>query len=134
MTIMSEDGKVFVDVGNIEYWNCFYSTIITNLKNYINDNSLVMSFIKNGSCEHSDCLSIARELNLIKDKLSMLPPDQIVYDYNDLSKEPPWGSSISSIVTSCGNFFTTSDGRDLISEINIVLCYSSVKKVRVIMQ
>jgi 2,3-bisphosphoglycerate-dependent phosphoglycerate mutase len=37
----------------------------------------------------------------------------IVWDFDDLSKSPPWGDNISEDVTDLSNYFGTSDGEDL---------------------
>ena len=134
MTIMSEDGKMFVDVGNTDIWICFYSTIITHLTHIKKDITLALKFIECGECNAKDCLDTARQLNLIRDNLSMLTIDKLVYDYKNPKKKLPWTNKVSPVVTSCGNFFTTADGKDLIFEVNAVLCYSSIKSKKVITQ
>lgn len=131
MTIISEDQKKVLDVGNYEMWMCFYSTIISNLNHIADECSLAVNFLKKGKCESSDCMETARQLNIIKDGLSRLSIDKIVYDYTDTKKKAPWINKISYIVTSCGSFFTTAEGRDLISEINVVLCYAAIRKISV---
>ena len=134
MTIISEDGNVFVDVGNYDYWNCFCSTIVTKLNNLKKEIPLALSFLERGECAPENCMETARQLNLVRDNLSGLPVTEIVYDMKKPLKKAPWKDKISPIVTSCGNFFTTADGKDLIHELNTVLCYCSVKKIAVICQ
>ena len=134
MTIISEDDRVNVDVGSYDVWNCLYSTIITNLNNMNSKIALAISFLESGTCLPSNCIETARELNLIRDALSAIPLSYIVYDHTNPTQKAPWINNISPIITSCGNFFLTADGKDLISELNIVLCYCSVKKISVITQ
>lgn len=134
MTIISEDDRVYVDVGSYDVWNCLYSTIITNLTNMNNKIALAISFLESGTCSPSNCIETARELNLIRDALSALPISSIVYDHTKPTKKAPWIKNISPIITSCGNFFITADGKDLIFELNTVLCYCGVKKISVITQ
>ena len=42
-----------------------------------------------------------------------LKPYKLVWDKNDLARQPPWGSDISEDITNLSNYFVTSDGRDL---------------------
>ncbi len=132
MIITSEDGNVYAEIGNSEIINCFYSTIVFNLNYNLEDISLAIAFLENGKCEAQDCIETAREFNLIRDRLSLIPIEKLVYDMNNPSKKAPWNGNISPIVTSCGNFFTTADGKDMIFEINAVLCYASIKGISVL--
>ena len=50
-----------------------------------------------------------------KKHLSKLPPSDVIWDIDDLSKQPPWGNHISGEITNLSNYFVTSDGRDLIT-------------------
>jgi hypothetical protein len=54
-----------------------------------------------------------RELLAAKDVLSEHPPADVVWDIEDLSARPPWGDDISPDITSLGDYFVTSTGRDL---------------------
>ena len=60
------------------------------------------------------------------------PLSALVYDMNDTKKKAPWEGNISSVITSCGNFFTTADGKDLIFELTSLLCYAAVKKCNIV--
>ena len=46
----------------------------------------------------------------------------------------PWSNYLSGIVTSCGNLYTTLDGKDLLYEVVCVLTYAYYKKVDVLSQ
>lgn len=132
MTILSEDGAVFVDVGDYDILNCLYSTVIVKLDDIKDDIALAISFLKNGTCTSKCCIETARELNIVRDRLSNIPVSELIYDYKNLKKKAPWINKINPIVTSCGNLFTTADGKDLIFELNTLLCYCNIKKISVI--
>ena len=134
MTLFSEDEKVIVNVGSYDIWNCFYSTVIVRLDNIKKDISLALAFLETGNCEPENCMETARELNLIRDNLSLLSTKELVYDHKKPKKKAPWADNISPIVTSCGNLFTTADGKDLIFELTALLSYCSIKKVAAICQ
>jgi len=56
-----------------------------------------------------------KELKKIQKELSKFPPSDVIWDIDDLSKQPPWGNHISGEITNLSNYFVTSDGRDLIT-------------------
>lgn len=134
MTIISEDDRMYVDIGSFDIWNSLYSTVITRLAYMKSEIGLAISFLENGTCSPNDCIETARELNLIRDSLSQFPPTEVVYDYKNPLKKAPWLNNINPIITSCGNLYTTADGKDLIFELNTILCYCSIKKVALITQ
>ncbi len=49
---------------------------------------------------------------------------ELIRDMNNSAIEAPWKKSISPIVTSCGNLYTTADGKDLLFEMVSLLVYS----------
>lgn len=55
------------------------------------------------------------ELEQIKKELAKLSPDKVIWDIENLSAQPPWGTSISSDITNLSNYFVTSDGEDFIA-------------------
>lgn len=79
-------------------------------------------------------METARQFNLIRDELSRYAPEKAVYDFRDLKKKAPWNNNLSSVITSCANLYTTTDGQDLLYEIVSILCYAGVKKVSVSVQ
>ena len=131
MKLITSDEKRVLEIGNNDYLYCFYSTIYTNLSKQSKDISLAIDFLKEGKCKGSDGHEIAREFNLIRDRLSKLDISKIVYDMSNAKAKAPWEDNISPIITSCGNFFVTSEGKDLIFEITSILCYAQIKKVDV---
>ena len=55
------------------------------------------------------------ELNTIESELKDLSPDKVIWDMEDLTKQPPWGTRISNQITDLSNYFVTSDGRDFLT-------------------
>lgn len=54
-----------------------------------------------------------KELNDIESKLKSFSPDFVIWDIEDLSKQPPWGKDISSDITDLSNYFITSNGKNI---------------------
>lgn len=61
------------------------------------------------------------ELSAITAELKKLKPHQIIWDMDDLSKEPPWEIPIGEEITDLANYFITSDGADFITIFNHAL-------------
>ena len=53
------------------------------------------------------------ELKIIREELKAFAPDKVVWDIEDLSKQPPWGNDISKDITDLSNYFVSSEGKDL---------------------
>lgn len=51
-------------------------------------------------------------------------PKDVVWDINDLSKQPPWKDNISGDITDLSDYFVTSGGEDFIT-----LFFRALKKV-----
>ncbi len=132
MVIISEDNKKTVDIGRRDILFALYSTADCRLSGKSKKRvEKGLSFLEKGVCSCDEALETARQINLIRDELSSVSPDKMVYDKNDSKKEAPWGKKISPVITSCGNYFTTADGKDLFSSIVELLVYADVAKVSV---
>lgn len=129
-TINTSDNELFVDVGSGDIWISLMSTVDIRLKNKKNI-SYAVNFLHSGECSAEDALETAKQFNIIRDELSKFGPDKIIYDSEDLKKEAPWKDNISPTVTSCANFFTTADGKDLFSEIVNILTYAALNDTSV---
>ena len=131
MEIVSTDKKRRVEIGSSEILMCLYSTILLKVGNNVRW-SLAIEFLRTGRCDGHSGYEVARQLNLIRDQLSQIPPEQIVYDFNNPKEKAPWGNNYSPVITSCGNFFTTADGKDLLFELVSILCYAKIKNVNIV--
>lgn len=128
MNISSTDGRVSTNVGGKDTWQALTATVRVLLKNQEKSIPYVFEFLTSGKCSNEKCLEAARQFNMVRDELTKFSPDKMVYDEHDLKKLPPWGADISPVITSCGNYFTSGDGYDLLSEIVRVFTYASYAK------
>ena len=131
MRIVSSDYARIFEVGTFEIWSALSATIEVLISRKRKDITLALNFLSNGVCESKDCIECAKEFNLIRDCLSQFPPDNVVYDASNRSYVPDWAKNISPVITSCANFFTTSDGQDLLFEIVSILCYGGITGHRI---
>ena len=130
MTIISGNGKRFIDVGTSDVFYSLRSTVEILLKND-KDIGKARAFLRTGKCLPDEAWETARQFNLIRDKLSRFAPDQFVYDIDHPQMDAPWKEQLSTVITSCGNLFITADGKDLLYEIVSILCYAHVVKSNV---
>ncbi len=134
MHIITKDSKRIINVGTNDIMFSVYSTVMIKLKDNCSEISDAISFLQTGECRSINALECARQINLIRDKLSQINPNDAVYDMNNISKEAPWKGKLSPVITSCGNMFTTSDGKDLLYEMVCILTYSYYQNVDVLIE
>ena len=132
MTIISEDGYRYVDIGTSDILFSVYSTIHKMLEDRKDELSHALAFLKSGECHPSYALTTARELNKARDYLAAVPPQSAVYNELQTEIDPPWKDKISPVVTSCANLFTTADGKDLFFELVSILYYSHLNNNSVV--
>ena len=105
-------GWIMYEIGTSSFLHCFFSTVAYRLEN----DRWGSKFPK-----VMNAFVAKRELEQIREGLDELLPDKVIWDIGDLSEQPPWGNNISNTITSLGNYFVTSDGRDFIEVFNSAL-------------
>lgn len=112
-------------VGNGEFLNSFFSTIAYNLENekWGSKFPVIMNELYQGEIKFEKLELAIKELSEITVLLQKLSPQKVIWDMDDLSKQPPWGNSISKEITDLSNYFVTSEGEDLIT----LLCHALEK-------
>jgi len=129
MTLITSDGNRSVDIGQNTVLHSLYSTVMVRIKDAAEIAPDAVSFLKSGTYDGKNGLKAARQLNLIRDRLAQIPPELAVYDIDYPSAKAPWEGHISEVITSCGNMYTTAEGKDLLFELVSILCYSAYAKV-----
>jgi len=71
------------------------------------------------------------ELGSIEAALGQWPSEAVVWDAEDATRRPPWDVDIDRSITSLGNYFVTSDGRDLISVLRDALTFAASRRADV---
>ena len=74
-----------------------------------------MNELYQGTLDKDNVETAIVELKKIQLELQAFSPDKVVWDIDDLSKQPPWGKNISNDITNLSNYFVTSDGEDFIT-------------------
>ena len=131
MLVVTSDYKQSVDIGSYTIWHALYSTVVSQPNEVKCRFPDAISFFQSGRCNVDSAERTANQLNLVRDCLSLVSPDKAVYDIDNPQIDATWKNSISSIVTSCANLFTTADGKDLLYELVRLLSYASKAKVSI---
>lgn len=114
-------------VGNGEFLNSFFSTVAYHLEDmqWGSRFPAIMNELYRGQLDLKNVDQAMEELSTIKKELQNFSPDKVIWDIEDLSKQPPWGNNISKDITSLSNYFVTSEGDDLLQ-----LLYHALKKAK----
>lgn len=104
-------------VGSGDFLHSFFSTIAYNLetKKWGSKYPIIMNEFYQGKLESNKIKDAIEEIKDIQKELKKYPPSCVIWDIDDLDKQPPWGNEISSEITDLSNYFVTSDGEDLIT-------------------
>lgn len=103
-------------IGSADFLHSFFSTVAYRLENkeWGSRFPVIMKKLYQGTISWIDIDEAVKELKTIKKELQTFSPDKLIWDIDDLSKQPPWGNNISKDITDLSNYFVTSDGEDLI--------------------
>ena len=104
-------------VGSGDFLHSFFSTIAYNLeeKKWGSKYPVIMNEFYQGKLSSDKVKDAIEEVKDIQKELKNFPPSCVVWDIDDLDKQPPWGEKISGEITDLSNYFVTSDGEDLIT-------------------
>lgn len=104
-------------IGQGDFLQSFFSTVAYNLedKKWGSRFSVIMNKLYQGKIKREDIEKAIEELSIIKKELQAFSPDKVIWDIEDISKQPPWGDNICKDITNLSNYFITSDGEDFIS-------------------
>ena len=104
-------------IGNGDFLHAFFSIVAYNLEKqqWGSRFPVIMNKLYQGKVGKKEIKNAIEELEIIKNELKKFTPDRIVWDIEDLSKQPPWGNDISKDITDLSNYFVTSDGNDFIT-------------------
>jgi 2,3-bisphosphoglycerate-dependent phosphoglycerate mutase len=110
-------GRQRFEIGEAEFLKAFFSTIFAKAedRNWGRDYPVIMREFYSGRLRHEDASTALEELAKLGRVLRGLPPRELVWDFEDPQKGPPWANGISPHITSLANYFVTSDGKDLLA-------------------
>ncbi|MEK8130061.1 immunity 70 family protein [Paenibacillus filicis] len=102
-------------VGSGSFLHSFFSTIAYRLesKEWGSVYPILMKQLYDSKVESESLPELRNEVVRVREELKLFPPTDIIWDFDDLSKQPPWGDNISPEITSLSNYFVSSEGKDL---------------------
>lgn len=109
-------GCMMYEIGTASFLHSFFSTVAYRLENnrWGSKFPVIMNELYQGKLSFENVPAAKEELTQIKKALTKLSPNKVIWDIEDLLKQPPWGDNISEEISSLGNYFITCDGRDFI--------------------
>ena len=88
-----------------------------------------MQELYTGTVSYNNIYKAIEEINIVDDELKRIPPNKVVWSFEDRTKMPPWGSNISPDINNLSDCFITCDGKNLISVLKIALNKAELEKV-----
>lgn len=119
MTVGLKQRSVVTEIGPGGLLHSLFSTIAVRLEKgqWGSRFPTIMNDLYGGSIQASQHDNALRELQQIQQELETIGPEKVVWDMDNPSIPPPWGTEIGSHVTSMAHYYVTITGRDLIAEI-----------------
>lgn len=107
----------YYQIGSADFLHSFFSTVAYHLENkkWGSRYPFIMNRLYQGELSAEEISSAINELEEIQKRLCRFSPDKVIWDFDDLSIQPPWGANISNDITDLSNYFVTSDGEDFIT-------------------
>ena len=131
MAVGLKTGPIFYTVGTGSFMHAFFSTVAYHLEGqkWGSKFPILMNQLYSGEIQPEESKIALDEIKMIVKGLSELKPDQVIWDIEDLKKQPPWGNNIAHTITNMANYFVTSDGKPLLEVFETALQTSiAVKK------
>lgn len=116
MSVTLRVGESSHPLGSDDFLNAFFATVATRIESgqWGSRFPVVMLDLYAGRLAVDQLSKALTELDLISEELARHPPHEIVWDADDLSRQPPWGTEISDRILNLADYFVTSEGRQLV--------------------
>jgi hypothetical protein len=115
MTVGIQAGSSISEVGASSFFNAFFSTLTGLLEPEGRGTRfpVIAGDFYEGHISSGQTDKARSELVLIQAELAQHPPSAVIWDFEDRTKQPPWGDDFSPNITSMANYFVSSTGRDM---------------------
>ncbi|OYT70696.1 MAG: hypothetical protein CFK52_10180 [Chloracidobacterium sp. CP2_5A] len=98
------------EIGSPAFFHCFFSTVAYRMENDAWGSvypRIMLDFYK-GRLHYADAPQALSELEAIRLGFETMPPSDVVWDYDDLDRQPPWADGALDNVTCAAECFFTS--------------------------
>ncbi len=115
MSLAAWVGDKRFEIGTASLLKAWFSTIYVRLEQeeWGALFPTIMGDLYAGSVPHGRAELALEELRSVREALAALPPDRVVWDFENREAVPPWGDRISERIRTLGEYFVSSDGKDL---------------------
>jgi len=129
-------GSITDELGAPSFVHSFFSTISAHCEptGWGRRFPHLMNELYQGRLPHGNALLALAELQQAKATLSNLPPTSVVWDLENRQSKPPWGDNIAPHITSLGNYFMSSTGRDVFQILEGALVASAEEQRDAVLQ
>jgi hypothetical protein len=129
MALAAWVGRERFELGEPEFLKALFSTVYVKVEgeDWGGLFPVLMRRLYGGRLSHEEAAAAAAELADLREQLKSFEPGEVVWDYENRDLRPPWGDDISPRITSLGNYFVTSDGKDLLDVLEAA-CAAAARK------
>ncbi len=116
MAVGFKVGFYWYQIGHGDFLHAFFSTVAYNLEgsDWGSRFPVIMNEVYAGKLLQAHIDEAVKELEIIREELRRFGPENVVWEIEDFSKQPPWKNHISKSITDLSNYFVTSDGDDFL--------------------
>lgn len=127
-SIAFKHGNAISDIGFDIVLHSLLSTVALHLEggNWGARFPLIMLKLYQGSLAAADASAALLELRDMQAGLAKLSPAQVVWDINDLARQPPWGKAINPGTTSMANYHATVESTNLLDD--MLACVAALEQ------
>lgn len=118
MTIAFRHGAVITEIGIDVVLHSLLSTVAVRLEGgeWGSRFPLIMIKLYQDRLDALEADAALQELRQIQAGLARLEADKVIWDFNDLSRQPPWGDAVAPRIISMANYHPTNTGQCLLDE------------------
>lgn len=136
MALSAWVGRERFELGEPAFLKAFFSTVFAKLEAEAWGRRFpaLMRDLYSGRLSPEKAAAAAEELAKLREELKAFKPKDLVWDFEDRTRRPPWGDEISPHITSLANYFVTSDGKDLLEVLQQALAAAAQKHQDVVIR
>jgi len=136
MALSAWVGHDRLELGEPAFLKAFFSTVFAKLEaeDWGRRFPVLMRDLYSGRLSPEKAAAAAEELARLREELKAFKPKDVVWDFEDRTRRPPWGDEISPHITSLANYFVTSDGKDLLDVLQEALAAATKKHQDVVIR
>jgi len=129
-------GRERFELGDAAFLKAFFSTVFAKIEaeDWGRSFPVLMRDLYSGRLSPEKVPTAAEELSRLREELKAHRPSDVVWDFEDRTRRPPWGNDISPHITSLANYFVTSDGKDLLEVLQNALTVAAQKHQDVVIR